>query len=43
VKEAIVTNSTCLIALERIDHLQVLPALFEPILVLKRGSPALGG
>lgn len=30
-KEAVVTDSTCLIALERIGQLDLLPALFEPI------------
>jgi uncharacterized protein len=33
VKAPVVTDSTCLIGLERIGHLDVLPALFEPILV----------
>ena len=32
-KEPVVTDSTCLISLERIGHLDILPALFEPILV----------
>ncbi|MBI2264260.1 MAG: DUF3368 domain-containing protein [Armatimonadetes bacterium] len=32
-KEPIVADSTCLIGLERIGRLDVLPALFEPILV----------
>lgn len=32
-KEPIVADSTCLIALERIDALEILPALFEPILI----------
>ena len=32
-KEPVVTDSTCLIGLERIGHLDILPALFEPILV----------
>jgi predicted nucleic acid-binding protein len=30
-KEAIVTDSTCLIALERLGRLDILPSLFEPI------------
>ena len=30
-KEAIVTDSTCLIALERLGRLDILPALFEPV------------
>jgi len=30
-KEAVVTDSTCLIALERLGQLDLLPALFEPI------------
>ena len=29
--ERIVADSTCLIALERISHLDILPALFEPV------------
>jgi uncharacterized protein len=33
VKEPIVTDSTCLIGLERIGQLDLLPALFEPILI----------
>jgi predicted nucleic acid-binding protein len=33
VKEPVVTDSTCLIGLERIGHLDMLPALFEPIFV----------
>jgi len=33
VKEPVVTDSICLIDLERIGHLDLLPALFEPILV----------
>ena len=32
-KEPVVTDSTCLIGLERIGHLEILPALFEPILI----------
>ena len=32
-KEPVVTDSACLIGLERIGHLDILPALFEPILV----------
>ena len=31
--ERIVADSTCLIALERISYLNVLPALFEPVLI----------
>ena len=31
--ERIVADSTCLIALERISHLDILPALFEPVLI----------
>jgi predicted nucleic acid-binding protein len=31
VKEAIVTDSACLISLERIGRLELLPALFDPI------------
>lgn len=30
-KEAVVTDSTCLIALERLGQLDLLPSLFEPI------------
>jgi len=32
-KEPAVTDSTCLIGLERIGHLDILPALFEPVLI----------
>ena len=32
-KEPVVTDSTCLIGLERIGHLDILPTLFAPILV----------
>ena len=31
-KEPAVTDSTCLIGLERIGHLDLLPALFEPVI-----------
>lgn len=31
--EPVVVDSTCLIGLERIDHLRILPALFEPIII----------
>ena len=31
-KEPVVTDSTCLIGLERIGHLDLLPALFEPVI-----------
>jgi len=31
-KEPVVTNSTCLISLERIGQLNLLPALFEPVM-----------
>ena len=30
---SVVADSTCLIGLERIEHLDILPALFEPILI----------
>jgi predicted nucleic acid-binding protein len=33
VREPIVTDSTCLIGLERIGRLDLLPALFEPVIV----------
>jgi uncharacterized protein len=33
VKEPVVADSTCLIALERTDSLAILPALFEPFFV----------
>jgi predicted nucleic acid-binding protein len=33
VKEAVVVDSACLIGLERIGRLDVLPALFDPILI----------
>ena len=32
-KEPIVTDSACLIGLERIDHLDLLTELFEPIVI----------
>jgi len=32
-KEPAVTDSTCLIGLERTGHLDILPALFEPVLI----------
>lgn len=32
-KEPVVTDSTCLIGLERIGRLDILPALFDPILM----------
>ena len=31
-KEPVVTDSTCLIGLERISHLGLLPELFEPVI-----------
>jgi uncharacterized protein len=33
VKEAVVSDSTCLIGLERIGELDILPALFDPIMI----------
>jgi predicted nucleic acid-binding protein len=33
VKEPVVADSTCLIALERIDALEILPILFEPVFI----------
>jgi uncharacterized protein len=33
VKEPVVSDSTCLIGLERIGKLQILPALFDPIMI----------
>jgi uncharacterized protein len=33
VKDPAVADSTCLIALERIDSLEILPALFDPVLI----------
>jgi uncharacterized protein len=33
VKEPVVVDSTCLIGLERIGRLDILPALFDPILI----------
>ena len=32
-KEPIVSDSACLIGLERINHLDLLPALFEPVVI----------
>ena len=29
----VVADSTCLIGLERIEHLDILPALFDPVLI----------
>ena len=31
--ERVVADSTCLIALERIGQIEILPALFEPVLI----------
>jgi len=33
VKEPVVSDSTCLIGLERVGKLDILPALFEPIMI----------
>jgi predicted nucleic acid-binding protein len=33
VKQAVVSDSTCLIGLERIGELDILPALFDPIMI----------
>jgi uncharacterized protein len=33
VKEPVVSDSTCLIGLERIGELNILPALFEPVMI----------
>ena len=41
-KEPVVTNSTCLIALERIAQLDLLHALFEPILAPPKVYDELG-
>ena len=32
-KEPVIVDSTCLIALERTGHLELLPALFDPLLI----------
>ena len=32
-KDAVVSDSTCLIGLERVGELDILPALFEPIMI----------
>ena len=32
-KETVVVDSTCLIGLERVGGLNILPALFEPIMI----------
>lgn len=42
-KEPIVTNSTCLISLERIGQLELLPDLFEPILAPPHVQQEFGG
>jgi hypothetical protein len=41
-KEAVVTDSTCLIALERLGQLDILPSLFEPIYALPEVSREFG-
>jgi predicted nucleic acid-binding protein len=43
VKEAIVTDSTCLIGLERINLLAILPQLFEPVIVPSAVANEFGG
>jgi len=42
VKEPAVTNTTCLIGLEQIDRLDLLPALFDPILAPPKVIEELG-
>ncbi len=32
-KESVVSDSTCLIGLERIGELNILPALFDPMMI----------
>ena len=32
-KEAVVSDSTCLIGLERVEKLTILPALFDPVMI----------
>lgn len=41
-KEPVVTNSTCPISLERIGQLELLPALFEPIMAPPRVQEEVG-
>jgi predicted nucleic acid-binding protein len=43
VKEAAVSDSTCLIGLERIGQLAVLPALFEPLMIPPEVAREFGG
>ena len=42
-KEAVVTDSTCLIGLERISELDILPALFAPIMIPPEVEHEFGG
>ncbi len=42
-KEAIVTDSTCLIGLERINLLTILPQLFEPVIIPSAVAKEFGG
>lgn len=41
-KEPVVADSTCLIALERVEALGILPALFEPVLIPPRVQAEFG-
>ncbi len=42
-KEAVVSDSTCLIGLERIGELNVLPAIFDPIMIPPEVKREFGG
>ena len=42
-KEAVVSDSTCLIGLERIGELNILPALFDPIMIPPEVEREFGG
>jgi predicted nucleic acid-binding protein len=43
VKKPIVTDSACLIGLERIGRLDILPALFDPIIIPPEVQREFGG
>jgi predicted nucleic acid-binding protein len=43
VKEPVVSDSTCLIGLERIGELDILPALFDPIMIPPEVEREFGG
>jgi len=43
VKEAVVSDSTCLIGLERVGKLDILPALFAPVIIPPEVEREFGG